>query len=163
MKTIRNERGIVMIAALGIIAALSGLSVVVASSGQMSTLTGAIASQASRAFYAADGGAYYALGEQDTFVPDMGDRYTNHNSTSANLEASVTASYLNYRALPGNLLIRTSDGKTRPAQFGQGEGLGKMYYFQLDSQKNTTTLGIDPMARVQMQAAKPGPCADCGS
>ena len=54
MKTIRNDRGVVMIAALGIIVALAGLSLVVATSGQMSTLTGAIASQAASAFYAAD-------------------------------------------------------------------------------------------------------------
>ncbi len=163
MKTIRNERGIVLIAALGIIASLAGLSLVVVSSGQMSTLTGALAAQAARAFYAADGGAYYALGEQDNFVPDMADRMIDHSGTSASLDTSVTASYLNHRALPGNLLIRTTDGKVRPAQFGQGEGLGKMYYFRLDSQKNAATVGLDPMARVQMQAAKPGPCADCGS
>lgn len=163
MKTIRNERGIVMIAALGIIVALSGLSLVVVSSGQMSTLTGALSAQAARAFYAADGAAYYGLGEQLNFVPDMADRQQNHTATSANLDATVTASYLNYRALPGNLLIRTTDGKIRPAQFGQGEGLGKMYYFQLDSLKNTNNAGLDPMARVQMQAAKPGPCADCGT
>lgn len=163
MNTLRNERGIVMIAALGIIVALAGLSLVVTSSGQMSTLTGALSAQASRAFYAADGGAYYALGEQANFVPDMADRATDHSGTSANLETTVTASYLNYRALPGNLLIRTTDGKIRPAQFGQGEGLGKMYHFRLDSLKNTTNVGLDPMARVQMQAAKPGPCADCGS
>lgn len=163
MKTIQNERGIVMIAALGIIVALAGLSLVVVSSGQMSTLNGALAAQAARAFYAADGGAYYALGEQLNFVPDMTNRLTDHTSTSANLDTTVTASYLNYRALPGNLLIRTTDGKIRPAQFGQGEGLGKMYYFQLDSLKNTTNVGLDPMARVQMEAAKPGPCADCGT
>ena len=54
-------------------------------------------------------------------------------------------------------------GKVRPAQFGQGEGLGKMYYFEMDATKNATNAGIDPMARVQMQAAKPGPCADCGT
>lgn len=163
MKTIQNEQGIVMIAALGIIVSLAGLSLVVASSGQMSTLTGALSAQAARAFYAADGGAYYALGEQANFVPDMPDRSINHSTTSADLDSTVTASYLNYRALPGNLLIRTTDGKVRPAQFGQGEGLGKMYYFQLDSVKNTQNQGLDPMARVQMQAAKPGPCADCGS
>ncbi len=163
MKTIKNERGIVMIAALGIIVALAGLSLVVASSGQMSTLTGALSAQAARAFYMADGGAYYGLGEQANFVPDMVDRPVDHTTTSANLDTTVTASYLNYRALPGNLLIRTTDGQVRPAQFGQGEGLGKMYYFQLDSLKNTGTAGLDPTARVQMQAAKPGPCADCGS
>jgi len=163
MNTMNNERGIVMIAALGIIVALSGLSLVVVSSGQMSTLTGALAEQAARAFYVADGGAYYALGEQDNFVPDMADRYTNLTSATVDLDTTVKASYLNYRALPGNLLIRTTDGKIRPAQFGQGEGLGKMYYFELDSTKNVSTAGLDPMARVQMQAAKPGPCADCGS
>lgn len=163
MRTLRNERGIVMIAALGIIVALAGLSLVVTSSGQMSTITGALHSQASQAFYTADGAAYYALGEQANFVPDMPDRYTNHTSTSANLDATVKATYLNYRALPGNLLIRTTDGKVRPAQFGQGEGLGKMYYFELDATKNTTQQGLDPMARVVMRAAKPGPCADCGS
>lgn len=163
MKTLRNESGIVMVAALGIIVALAGLSLVVVSSGQMSTLSGALAAQAARAFYAADGAAYYALGEQENFVPDMADRPIDHGGTTANVDATVTASYLNYRALPGNLLIRTTDGKIRPAQFGQGEGLGKMYYFELDAQKNTNNVGLDPMARVQMHAAKPGPCADCGS
>lgn len=163
MNTLRNDRGIVMIAALGIIVALSGLSLMVASSGQMSTLTGALSVQAARAFHAADGAAYFGLGDQQNFVPDMATRETNHSTTSAVIDATVTASYLNYRALPGNLLIRTTDGKIRPAQFGQGEGLGKMYYFQLDSRKNVTTTGLDPAARVQMQAAKPGPCADCGS
>jgi len=163
MHIVKNERGIVLIAALGIIVALAGLSLVVTSSGQMSTLTGALQQQAARAFYLADGGAYYALGEQANFVPDMADRVTDHNATSANLDTTVTASYLNYRALPGNLLIRTTDGKIRPAQFGQGQGLGKMYYFELDSQKNTAQAGLDPTARVQMQAAKPGPCANCGT
>lgn len=158
-----NERGIVMIAALGIIVALAGLSLVVTSSGQMSALTGALAQQAARAFYQADGGAYYSLGDTNNFVPDMAPRSVDLNGTSANVDATVQASYVNYRALPGNLLIRTTDGNIRAAQFGQGEGLGKMYYFLLDSQKNTATSGVDPKARVQMQAAKPAPCADCGT
>ncbi len=163
MSTLQNERGVVMIAALGIIVALSALSLVVTTSGQMSALTGALAEQASRAFYVADGGAYYALGEPQNFVPDMADRFTDHTGTSANLDTTVRASFVAYRTLPGNLLVRTTDGRIRAAQFGQGEGLGKMYFFKLDSQKNAAEVGLDPAARVQMQAAKPGPCADCGT
>jgi hypothetical protein len=68
-----------------------------------------------------------------------------------------------YRSLPGNLLIRTTDGKVRPGQFGQNEGLGKMFFFTVDGLKDPTTAGVDPRSTVQMQAARPGPCADCGS
>src|SRR5690606_16299171 len=42
MKAVRNERGVVMVVALGIVLALAGLSLTVARSGQMSTLTGAL-------------------------------------------------------------------------------------------------------------------------
>ena len=68
-----------------------------------------------------------------------------------------------YRSLPGNLLIRTTDGKVRPGQFGQNEGLGKMFFFTIDGVKAPTHAGLDPQSTVEMQAAKPGPCADCGS
>ncbi|MBM4265283.1 MAG: hypothetical protein FJ144_01505 [Deltaproteobacteria bacterium] len=163
MKTLRNDRGVVMIAALGIIVALAGLSLVVATSGQMSTLTGAIASQAAAAFYAADGGAYYSLGDNDNFDPNVPTRVVDLATSPASLPSTVTSSFVNYRALPGNLLIRTTDGRVRAAQFGQNEGLGKMYYFRLDSVKNKAAVGVDPASRVQMEAAKPGPCADCGS
>jgi hypothetical protein len=163
MRTIRDERGIVMVVALGIIVALSGLALAVAKSGQMSTLTGALSAHATNAFYLADGAAYYALGDNANFVPDMAPRTTNLVGDAASINSSVTASYQNYRALPGHLLIRTTDGIVRPAQFGQNDGLGKMYFFLLDAKKNTSTTGVDASSRVEMQAAKPGPCADCGS
>jgi hypothetical protein len=163
MNRLRNEKGIVMIVALGLVGALAGLSLAVTTSGQMSTITGALSAQATRAFYAADGGASYALGDPQNFVPYMVPRIIDLATTPADIETVVTSSYASYRALPGNLLIRTTDGRVRPAQFGQGEGLGKMYLFGIDSLKGPNTVGIDPVSRVQMTAAKPGPCADCGS
>ncbi|MFP6664882.1 MAG: hypothetical protein VCC00_11815 [Deltaproteobacteria bacterium] len=163
MNSLRNEKGVVMIVALGLVGALAGLSLAVTSSGQMSTITGALSAQATRAFYVADGGAFYALGDMQNFVPFMAPRSVDLKSTPADIESIATASYAGYRALPGNLLIRTTDGRVRPAQFGQGEGLGKMYLFGIDSLKAPNTAGIDPASRVQMMAAKPGPCADCGS
>ena len=163
MESLRNERGIVMVVALGIIVALAGLSLAVARSSQMSTLTGALSAQTANAFYVADGAAYYSLADNANFVPDMAPRTSILTSADAAINGQVTASYLGYRALPGNLLIRTTDGIVRPAQFGQNDGLGKMYQFNLDGRKNVTTTGVDAWSRVQMQAAKPGPCADCGS
>lgn len=163
MGVLRNERGVVLIVALGIVAALAGISLAVTNSGQMSTITGALSAQATRAFYAADGGAFHALGDVQNFVPYMAPRVVDLKQTPADIESTVTATYSNYRALPGNLLIRTTDGRIRPAQFGQGEGLGKMYLFGIDSLKPPQTAGIDPASRVRMTAAKPGPCADCGS
>jgi hypothetical protein len=163
MKILRNERGIVLVVALGIMVALAVLSLAVSNSGQMSSLTSGLATQAANAFYVADGAAYFSLADDNNFVPGMAPRVTNLVSSTATLDGTVTASYLSYRSLPGNLLIRTTDGNIRPAQFGQGDGLGKMYMFLVDASKNRTTVGVDPGARVQMQAAKPGPCADCGS
>jgi hypothetical protein len=163
MKHLANDRGIVMIVALGVIAALAGLSLMVATSGQMSTLSGALHSQASSAFHTADGGAAYSLGDNLNFVPDMAPRVVDLTGSPASINTVVTASYVAYRSLPGNLLIRTTDGRVRAAQFGQNEGLGKMYVFRVDSKKTVTTNGVDPTSRVQMEAAKPGPCADCGT
>jgi hypothetical protein len=163
MKGLQNERGMVMIVALGTLVALAGLSLMVATSGQMSSLTGALSAHAANAFHQADGGAYHSLGDNLNFVPGMAPRLVNLDAPPASVKSTVTASYLQYRSLPGNLLIRTLDGRVRPAQFGQNEGLGKMYLFLLDSRRNTVTVGVDPTSRVQMQAAKPGPCADCGS
>lgn len=163
MKSLSNERGIVMVVALGIVAALAGLTLAVASSGQMSTLTSALSSQAARAFYAADGAAYFALADPNNFVPFDPPKTTNLHGGQLDLDATVVANYEAYRSLPGNLLIRTTDGNVRPAQFGQGEGLGKMYVFRLDAQKNRTTVGVDSSSTVSVKAAKPGPCADCGS
>jgi hypothetical protein len=162
-KTLRDERGIVLIAALGMMVALAGLSLAVANSGQMASLTSALAGHATDAFHVADGSAYQGLADNDNFVPFMTLRTTNLAGESAALPGTVDASYLTYRALPGNLLIRTTDGNLRPAQFGQGEGLGKMYHFRLDARKNVTTAGVDPWGRVAIEAAKPGPCADCGA
>ena len=163
MKTHRNERGIVLIVALGMMVALAGLSLAIATSGQMATVTSALSGHSTDAFHVADGSAYHGLSDNQNFVPFMSNRVSDLTGQSVALQGTVTASYTSYRALPGNLLIRTTDGNLRAAQFGQGEGLGKMYQFRLDAQKNRTTAGIDPYGRVAIEAAKPGPCADCGA
>ena len=131
MKTIRNERGVVMVVALGIMIALAALSLTVARSGQMSTLTGALSAHTASAFYMADGAAYHALGDVRLFVPRRPGRTVAHLkdlTSAANIPSQAYVAFTLYRALPGNLLIRTTDGKVRPGQFGQNEGLGKMFF-----------------------------------
>lgn len=160
---LHNERGIVMVVALGVVTALAGLTLAMAMSGQMSSLGSALSAHATNAFYAADGAAYYGLSDAANFVPFMAPRTTNLQGSSVDLQSSVTATYEAHRALPGNLLVRTADGNVRAAQFGQNEGLGKMYVFRLDAKKNTATAGVDASSTVSIKAAKPGPCADCGS
>ena len=160
---VKNERGLVMVAALGIIVVLSGLSLVVVSSGQMSTLTGALTRQAAKAFHVADGGAYYALGEAGNFNPDMAARVVDHSATEAAIGAIVTAEARGRRSLPGNLMIRTTDGKLRMAQFGQGEGLGQMFFFRLRSDTQSGEGDPLPWASVRIEAAKLAPCPDCGA
>ena len=54
MVRLRDEQGIVMLAALGMVAILAGISLAVASSGQMSTIGGSLSVESVRAFYAAD-------------------------------------------------------------------------------------------------------------
>ncbi len=157
-----DERGMVMIVALGLIVALSALTLQVATSSQMSALTGALARDAAQAFHTADGGASFSLEDDQNFVPDMGPRAVDLTGSAATLKATVVARYLGYRALPGNLLVRTTDGRVRAAQFGQNEGLGRMHVFDLDSRRNVQTVGVDPASGVHLEAAKPGPCADCG-
>lgn len=163
MRTLRDERGIVLIAALGMMIALAGMSLAVATSGQMATLTSALAGHSTDAFHVADGSAHHGLSDNLNFVPFMATRVSNLQGAGPAMPGTVTASYVNYRALPGNLLIRTTDGQVRPAMFGQGEGLGKMYYFRVDGRKNVNNAGVDPWGRVAIEAAKPGPCADCGA
>jgi hypothetical protein len=167
MSAVRNERGIVMVVALGIVLALAGLSLTVARSGQMSTLTGALSGHLANAFYLADGAAYHALGDSTLFRPPAPGQtpgvFVKDLTTEANMKSHAEVRFSLYRSLPGNLLIRTTDGRVRPGQFGQNEGLGKMYFFTVDGLKNPTNTGIDPKGAVQMQAARPGPCADCGS
>ena len=154
MTTLRDEKGIVMLAALGMVAILAGISLAVASSGQMSTVGGSLSVESVRAFYMADGGVFYALGEAENFVPESS-RTADLSETAAGLDAEVESSFIGYEALPGNLLI--------PAQFGQGAGLGKMYMFQIDSRKVSGTQGLASRGHVRMTAARPGPCLDCGS
>ncbi|MEW6272527.1 MAG: hypothetical protein AB1689_24885 [Thermodesulfobacteriota bacterium] len=163
MKQIANERGIVLVVALGLTIALAALSLTVARSGQMSTLTGALSAQLTRAFYLADGAAYHALGDVALFQPDDPPVVRTKDLNEIGMDSQAAVVFTLYRALPGNLLIRTTDGKVRPAQFGQNEGLGKMYYFDVDGVRNAATTGVDPRSAVQMQAARPGPCADCGT
>ena len=167
MRAVRNERGVVMVVALGIVLALAGLSLTVARSGQMSTLTGALSAQLANAFYLADGAAYHALGDPALFqAPAPGQTpatLVKDLSGEASMASHAEVRFSLYRSLPGNLLIRTTDGRVRPGQFGQNEGLGKMYFFTVDGLKNPTNAGIDPRGAVQMQAARPGPCADCGT
>lgn len=167
MRRIRNERGVVMVVALGIVVALAALSLAVARSGQMSTLTGALSAHTANAFYMADGAAYHALGDSTLFKPPAPGQspvtYAKDLTTEASMPSQAYVRFLLYRSLPGNLLIRTTDGKVRPGQFGQNEGLGKMFFFTVDGVKTPTTAGVDPRSTVQMQAARPGPCADCGS
>src|ERR1700747_1704126 len=117
MKILRNERGIVLVVALGIMVALACTSLAFSNSGQMSSFTSGLATQAANAFYVADGAAYYSLADDNNFVPGMAPRVTNHVSSTATLDGTVPASSLTYRSLPGNLLIRTTDGNIRPAQF----------------------------------------------
>jgi hypothetical protein len=163
MSRLRDERGIVMVVALGIVLALAAMSLTLARSGQSSTLTGALSAQLANAFYLADGAAYHALGDPTLYVPDNNTRQVDLSGGSTAMNSSAYVKFAQYRSLPGNLLVRTTDGKVRPGQFGQNEGLGKMYFFTVDGVKNPTNAGIDPKGAVQMQAAKPGPCADCGS
>jgi len=59
----RNQRGMVMVVALGVMIALAAMSLAIARSGQMSTLTGSLSAQTANAFYLADGAAYHALGD----------------------------------------------------------------------------------------------------
>jgi len=167
MKCVRNERGVVMVVALGVVIALAALSLAVARSGQMSTLTGALSAHLANAFYLADGAAYHALGDPNLFIPPAPNQTPGvaHKNVAAEagLPSRAEVRFSLYRSLPGNLLIRTTDGKMRPGQFGQNEGLGKMFFFTVDGLKDPVNNGLDPKSAVQMQAAKPGPCADCGS
>lgn len=167
MSRMRDERGIVMVVALGIVVALAAMSLALARSGQMSTLTGALSAHLANAFYLADGAAYHALGDPALFVPPPPDAtpavYVKDLTSEASMPCQAQVQFSQYRSLPGNLLVRTTDGQMRAAQFGQNEGLGKMYFFNVNGLKNPTNVGIDPKGAVQMQAAKPGPCADCGS
>ena len=103
------------------------------------------------------------LGYSTLYVPDNTTRQVDLSGGSTAMNSSAYVKFAQYRSLPGNLLVRTTDGKVRPGQFGQNEGLGKMYFFTVDGVKNPTNAGVDPKGAVQMQAAKPGPCADCGS
>jgi hypothetical protein len=167
MNRMRNERGVVMVVALGIVLALAAMSMTVARSGQMSTITGALSAQLANAFYLADGAAYHALGDPTMFQPPAPGAtpsvFVKDLTSEASMPSRAEVRFALYRSLPGNLLVRTTDGKMRPGQFGQNEGLGKMFFFTVDGLKNPTNAGIDPKGAVQMQAAKPGPCADCGS
>ena len=161
MTRLRDENGIVMLAALGMVAILAGISLAVASSGQMSTVGGSLSVESVRAFYMADGRVFYALGEQENFLVESS-RTSNLSETDAALDAQVDSTFIGYEALPGNLMIRTTDGRLRPAQFGQGAGLGKMFMFQIDSRKVSGTQGQASRGHVRMTAARPAPCMDCG-
>ncbi|MDG1400194.1 MAG: hypothetical protein P8R45_05575 [Candidatus Binatia bacterium] len=161
MVRLRDEQGIVMLAALGMVAILAGISLAVASSGQMSTIGGSLSVESVRAFYAADGGVFYALGEAENFDPDIA-RTTDLSQIPVALDAEVASAFVGYESLPGNLMIRTTDGRLRPAQFGQGAGLGKMFMFQIDSRKVSGQSGLASRSHVRMTAARPGPCMECG-
>lgn len=158
-----DEKGIVMVAVLGIIVVLSALSLAVATGGQMTTLANSLSGHAEKAFQSADGAAHWGLTDPSNFTPNMSARTSSLGSTAAALDATVTSTYVGYRALPGNLVIRTTDGTARPAQFGQGDGLGKMYHFRLDGRRLTAQAGVDPAGAVTIRAAKAAPCADCGN
>jgi len=162
MENVRNERGIVLVVALGLIIALAALTLSIARSGQMSTLTGALSAQTARAFYMADGAAYHALGDVALYLTD-GVQRQKDLATEASMPSVAFVQWRSYRSLPGNLLIRTTDGRMRPAQFGQAEGLGKMHYFDVDGLMAPTTAGVEPRSAVQMQAARPGPFLDGGT
>ena len=143
---------------LGIVAVLAALTLAVATSGQMSTATSALSTHSGSAFHVADGAAQFALSEGANFVPYMAPRTVDLKETTANLDGSVTSTYAEYRALPGNVLVRTTDGSVRAAQFGQAEGLGKMYIFRIDARKNTKVSGVDPAGTVSMRVARVAPC-----
>ena len=162
MERMRNEDGLIMVVALGIVAVLAALTLAVATSGQMSTVTSALSTHSGAAFHVADGAAHFALSDEANFVPHMASRTTNLKGTTANLDGSATSTYAEYRALPGNVLVRTTDGAVRAAQFGQAEGLGKMYVFRIDARKNTAVVGVDSAGSVSMRVAKAAPCPDCG-
>jgi hypothetical protein len=157
MKRIRNERGVVMVVALGIVVALAALSLTVARSGQMSTVTGMLSAQLANAFYLADGAAYHALGDPTLFRSESNDAFPKSLVSEANMASRAEVQFTLHRSLPGNLLIRTTDGKVRPGQFGQNEGLGKMFFFTVTGIRDPANSGVDPRSIVQMQAARPGP------
>jgi hypothetical protein len=163
MKRLDDEGGMVMVVALGLIIALAAMSLAIARSGQMSTLSGALSAQATNAFYLADGAAYHALGDETLFDPEGGAQVKDLSGGATAMQSMASVTFRIYRSLPGNLLIRTTDGRMRPAQFGQNEGLGRMFFFDVDGVKTAANAGIDPRSSVQMQAARPGPCADCAS
>ena len=69
MRRLQDERGIVLVAALGIVAVLSAMSLAVATSGRMSTIGGALSAQAGQAFQAADGAVWFGISDPANFVP----------------------------------------------------------------------------------------------
>ena len=156
-----DERGVVLVAALGLTVVLSGLALAVAGSGQMSALTSALASHGARSFYTADGAVFHSLGDSQNFVPFMAPRVSDLQPGATALEATVTARWAGCRTLPGNLLVRTKDGNLRAAQFGQSDGIGQMFFFTLDGQRKVVNLGMDATTTVSMQAAKPGTSTSC--
>lgn len=161
MKRLGNERGIVLVVALAIVGVLAALSLAVATSGQMSTVASALSAQATAAFQAADGAAWFGVSDPANFVPGVS-RSTDLAGSTAALDATVSANYLGYRTLPGNLVVRTSDGNVRAAQFGQAEGLGRLFTFRLEGRRKTGVTGVDAASTVVVRAARIAPCADCG-
>lgn len=160
MRRLQDERGIVLVAALGIVAVLSAMSLAVATSGRMSTIGGALSAQAGQAFQAADGAVWFGISDPANFVPGAS-RSVNLVGSGASLDATVSTTYLGYRTLPGNLVVRTSDGVARAALFGQADGLGRLFMFRIDGRKAVQRPGEDAASAVSVNAGKIGPCADC--
>src|ERR1700687_4697323 len=109
MRMMRNERGMVLVVALGVMIAMAAMSLAIARSGQMSTLTGSLSAQTANAFYLADGAAYYALGDPAVFVPDTNTYSKDLTSSPTSMPSQAYIKFALYRSLPGNLLIRTTD------------------------------------------------------
>lgn len=163
MITLRNQRGIALLAVLGLLSTLLVLASLMAGSSRIETALAGIGKESARAFAAAEAGLDFGLGDVDNFVSANSlnltcstvnascptppcFRETNLNSAGL-FTAPYTAGFVRVcfdREGPPPTSIKVSALKF------------KAFHFDLDSEGTTNTSGA---SFLQMEAARLGPAA----
>lgn len=161
MTTLRNQRGIALLAVLGLMSVLLVLASLVAGSSRMETALSGIGKESARAFAAAEAGLNYGLGDVDNFVSAdslakgccetaacVYDPRQTDLTTAGLFTDSRTTGYVNVcfeREGPPPTSIKVSALKF------------KAFHFDLDARGNANPSGI---SFLQMEAARLGPAGN---
>jgi Tfp pilus assembly protein PilX len=161
MSTITNQRGIALLAVLGLMSVLLVLASLVAGSSRMETALSGLGKESARAFAAAEAGLNYGLGDVDNFVSvdslDKGCCETAACTYDPRITNLSTAGLFTDTRTTGVVNVCFDREGPPPTTIKVSALKFKAFHFDLDARGNANPNGT---SYLQMEAARLGPSSN---